>query len=89
MGNREIPDEHFALFWRPRIWVRDDWKPQPAIASTEPLSNLVFSSHDDAVKHAQKALGRWHLEEAIIVPTEAIKELSKNWLTCADKGNAS
>ena len=80
MGEREIPDGHFALFWRPRTWVRDEWKPSPTLASEEPLSMFVFLSYEEAVKHGRGLLGRGHLEELIIIPTEAIKALSSNWL---------
>jgi len=89
MGDREIPDNHFALFWRPRIWVRDDWKQSLPISSTDPLSIYVFSSYEEAVKHARGLLGRAHLEEAIIVRTEAIKYVSKNWLACVGEEGAS
>ena len=88
MSDGEMPDEHMALFWRPRIWIRKG-KRLPTRASSEPLSIFIFSSYEEAVKHAREKLGRAHLEEAIIVPTEAIKELSNNWLWWVSKGGAS
>ena len=73
-----IPHGHFALLIRRADFVRDRMS-SPTEASSKPLSMFVFHTYPEASRYAREVLGRCRLGDAIIVPTEAIRELSINW----------